>query len=565
MVPVDYPAQERNRNTISSTPATTYSWLPACINRKLLPFKLHYFLFIAGEAGVGPYIAVVGRRNGIGPATMAVIFAIMPLTAVVFKPVCGFIIDRTRNVTAVILVLQVLCTIFYGIAFFCPSAISDGATYHGHLSCPPGAFDVTGTSGSERCHSSGSGSLFCVLSTEKRLWEGVSVSITMDGNIVLANGSEPCKDLRNNESLANDFLVVPGDMKCSCDAALYHNPNFWIYAVSAILGFALAAALNNVGDAAVSNALGSDIEVFGRQRLFGTLSYGMTSPLIGYLVDVASSENFTDYRPCFYVFASAMLLDMILILSVPRMRVAEVSVNFFKDIAQLLSSPEILLFTFFTFLAGSLMGFLNAFETWFLEDLGTPTYLIGLTKTIQCFGAEPVLFFLSTYILRKIGYFYSYSVAFVLFACKAIGYSFLQDVWGSLAVNIVGGAIFPMVYATMAVFAKKKARPGTAASMVCILGANYDGVGSAAGSLVGGLSVDKIGASLTFRYIGFSSVAAALLSALCYLLLRCTADHEYDITPEKPEPSTISGSTCGPPRYSPKLEHETLVESSSKL
>ncbi|KAL1414706.1 hypothetical protein MTO96_000825 [Rhipicephalus appendiculatus] len=432
-----------NRNTIPTQSKTTCSWLPACVNRKLLPFKLHYFLFIAGEAGVGPYIAVVGRRNGIGPATMAVIFAIMPLTAVVFKPVCGFIIDRTRNVTAVILVLQVLCTIFYGIAFFCPSAISDGATYQGHLSCPLGEFDVTGTSGSERCPSSESGSLFCVLSTEKRVWEGVSASLTLDGKIVLANESAPCTDLRKNESLANDSLVVPGDMKCSCDAALYHNPNFWIYAVSAILGFALAAALNNVGDAAVSNALGSDIEVFGRQRLFGTLSYGMTSPLIGYLVDVASSETFTDYRPCFYVFASAMLLDMILILSVARMRVAEVSVDFFKDIAQLLSSPEILLFTFFTFLVGAMMGFLGAFETWFLEDLGTPTYLIGLTKTIQCFGAEPVLFFLSTYILRRIGYFYSYSVAFLLFACKAIGYSFLRDVWGSLAVNIVGGCHFP--------------------------------------------------------------------------------------------------------------------------
>ncbi|XP_075750428.1 major facilitator superfamily domain-containing protein 6-like [Rhipicephalus microplus] len=494
---------------------------------------------------------------------MAVIFAIMPLTAVVFKPVCGFIIDRTRNVTAVIIVLQVLCTVFYGIAFFCPSAISDGATYQGHLSCPLGEFDITGTSRSERCPHSGSGSLVCVLSTEKRVWEGVSASLTLDDKIVLANGSEPCKNLRNSEWNTNDFPFIPSDMKCSCDAALYHNRNFWIYAVSAILGFALAAALNSVGDAAVSNALGSDIEIFGRQRLFGTLSYGMTSPLIGYLVDVASSETFTDYRPCFYVFASAMLLDMILILAVPRMRVAEVSVNFFKGIGQLLSSPEILLFTFFTFLVGSMMGFLNAFETWFLEDLGTPTYLIGLTKTIQCFGAEPVLFFLSAYILRRIGYFYSYSLAFVLFACKVIGYSFLRDVWGSLAVNIVGGAIFPMVYAAMAVFAKKKARPGTAASMVCILGANYDGLGSAVGSLVGGLSVDKIGASLTFRYIGFSSVAAALLSALCYFLLRCTTDHEYDITPEKPKPSTLSG-TCDS-RSSPKLEHGTHVENSQSV
>ncbi|XP_075552683.1 major facilitator superfamily domain-containing protein 6-A-like isoform X1 [Dermacentor variabilis] len=531
--------EDWKQNTTPLQAAASLSWLPACVNRKLLPFKLHYFLFIAGEAGVAPYIAVVGRRNGIGPATMAVIFTVMPLTAVVFKPVCGFIIDRTRNVTAVILVLQVLCTLFYGVAFFCPSAISDGSTYKGNLSCSLEVFDITGASGSQQCSSSGSDSIYCVLSSNKHVWEGVSARLTTDNKIVLANASEPCRDLLKYNLLPNDSLAVPGEMKCSCDAALYNNPNFWIYTVSAILGFALAAALNNVGDAAVSNALGSDIEVFGRQRLFGTLSYGMTSPLIGYLVDVASSESsVTDYRPCFYVFAGAMLLDMILILAVPRMRVAEVSVNFFNDIGVLLSSPEILLFTLFTFLAGSMMGFLNAFETWFLEDLGTPTYLIGLTKTVQCFGAEPVLFFLSTYILKKIGYFYSYSVAFLLFACKALGYSFLRNVWGSLAVNIVGGAIFPMVYAAMAVFAKKKARPGTAASMVCILGANYDGLGSAAGSLVGGLSIDKIGASQTFRYLGFSSVAAAFLSSACYLLLRCTAAHEYDVTTEKPNSST---------------------------
>ncbi|XP_065296258.1 major facilitator superfamily domain-containing protein 6-like [Dermacentor albipictus] len=527
------------QNKTPLQPAASFSWLPACVNRKLLPFKLHYFLFIAGEAGVSPYIAVVGRRNGIGPATMAVIFTVMPLAAVVFKPVCGFIIDRTRNITAVILVLQVLCTLFYGIAFFCPSAISDGLIYKGNLSCSLEVFNVTGASGSQQCSASGSDSIFCVLSSEKHVWEGVSARLTTDNNIVLANASEPCQTLLKYNLLSNDSLAVPGEMKCSCDAALYNNTNFWVYTVSAILGFALAAALNNVGDAAVSNALGSDIEVFGRQRLFGTLSYGIASPLIGYLVDVASRESsVTDYRPGFYVFAGAMLLDMILILAVPRMRVGEVSVNFFKDIGVLLSSPEILLFTLFTFLAGSMMGLLNAFETWFLEDLGTPTYLIGLTKTVQCFGAEPVLFFLSTYILKKIGYFYSYSIAFLLFACKALGYSFLRNVWGSLAVNIVGGAIFPMVYAAMAVFAKKKARPGTAASMVCILGANYDGLGSAAGSLVGGLSIDKIGAGQTFRYFGFSSVAAAFLSSMCYFLLRCTAAHEYDVTTEKPDAST---------------------------
>ncbi|XP_077541492.1 major facilitator superfamily domain-containing protein 6-like isoform X2 [Haemaphysalis longicornis] len=467
--------------------ATSFSWLPSCINRKLLQFKLHYFFIVAGQGGVLPYLAVVGRQNGIGPATMAVIFAIMPLTSVVFKPICGFIIDRTRNVTAVILILQVVCTLLFGIAFFCPSAKYEEAIFKGQLSCSQREFSVSEGVGVEWCVPRDS--LNCTLEANQYVWGGVGTRFLQDTDkLLLKNPSEVC-DYLNGSSFSETFS---SELKCSCETELFRNLNFWIYSVSAVLAFALAATLN-VGDAAVSDALGSDITAFGRQRLFGTLSYGMTSPLVGYLVDRASDESYVDYRPGFYVFAVAMFLDVILILSVPKMRTAEVSVNFFKDIRSLLSSPEILLFTLFTFLVGSMMGFLNSFETWFLEDLGTPKYIIGLTKTVQCFGAEPVLFFLSTHILKRIGYFYSYSAAFALFACKALGYSFLRDIWGSLAVNIVGGAVFPMAYPAMAVFAKNKARPGTAASMVCILGATYEGLGSAAGSLIGGISVDMVG------------------------------------------------------------------------
>lgn len=509
---------EREEVTTEPQPSSTsWPWIPARVNRKLLPFKLHYFLIVAGEGGVFPYLAVVGRQNGIGPATMAVLFAVMPLAAVVFKPIFGCIIDRTRNVTAVILVLQVVCTFFFGVAFFSPSAKSEGATLRGHLDCLHGQFGVKESAGLDGC--AASDSLSCTLAAKQRVWEGLGVLFMTETNTMLVNNSfEACAHLR----ASNSSETFSGEMKCSCEAEVYRNLNFWIYSVSAVLAFAFATTLTNVGDAAVSNALGSNITAFGRQRLFGTLSYGMTSPLVGYLVDRASDKSYIDYRPGFYVFTVAMFLDVILILSIPKIRTAEVSVNFFKDIKALLSSPEILLFTFFTFLVGSMMGFLNSFETWFLEDLGTPKYLIGLTKTVQCFGAEPILFFLSTHILKQIGYFYSYSAAFILFACKALGYSFLHNIWGSLAVNVVGGAVFPLAYAAMAVFAKNKAKPGTAASMICILGATYDGLGSAAGSLIGGISVDIVGGSQTFRYLGFVAVASAFLCAFSYCALNAT-------------------------------------------
>ncbi|XP_077541493.1 major facilitator superfamily domain-containing protein 6-A-like [Haemaphysalis longicornis] len=518
--------------------ATSCLRLPASVSRKLLPFKLHYFLFVAGEAGVMPYLAVVGRQNGIGPTTVAVIFAVMPLFAVVFKPVGGFIVDRTRNVTAVILALQVICTLLFGIAFLCPSAKSEGAIFKGHLNCSQEEFSVNESEGLEGC--AASDSLSCTVATKQRVWEGVGARFILETKkLLLNNSSEVCDHLSGE----NSSDTSPNEVRCSCKTKLFRNLNFWIYSVSAVLAFAFVTTLTNVGDAAVSNALGSDITAFGRQRLFGSLACGVMSPLVGYLVDRASDEGYADYRQGFYVFAAGMFLDMILILSVPRMRTTEVSANFFKDIAELLSNTEILLFTLFTFVVGSMMGFLNSFETWFLEDLGTPKYLIGLSKTVQCLGAEPMLFFLSTYILKRIGYFYSYSAAFALFACKALGYSFLRNVWGSLIVNIIGGAVFPMTYATMAVFAKKKSRPGTAASMVCVLGATYEGLGSAAGSLLGGIGIDTVGGRQTFRYLGFVAVASSILCALGYCVLNATKSQAPDGTLRVPV-ATVSGDAA---------------------
>uniref|UniRef100_A0A0K8RM97 Putative transporter n=1 Tax=Ixodes ricinus TaxID=34613 RepID=A0A0K8RM97_IXORI len=80
--------------------------LPASVNRSLLPLKLHFFLYLAAQACVYAYLAVIGRQNGISAANIAVIFGFTPLAAVLFKPVCGYIIDRTQNATGVILALQ---------------------------------------------------------------------------------------------------------------------------------------------------------------------------------------------------------------------------------------------------------------------------------------------------------------------------------------------------------------------------------------------------------------------------------------------------------------------------
>nr|XP_037281532.1 major facilitator superfamily domain-containing protein 6-like isoform X1 [Rhipicephalus microplus] len=493
--------------------------LPASVNRQLLPLKAHFFLYLAGQACVFPYLAVIGRQNGINAATIAIIFSLTPLTAVIIKPVCGFVIDRTQNATAVIVFLQVVLVIFHGIVFCSPSikAHSD-SSFTGYLNCNSSQLVISNSS-SASCVVSGAreGSPFSCNLTVFDDARSVDVTATgaSDTVVNLKGVSSICGNVSASGRVANETYAV---LRCPCDTSVYSG-NFWIYTVSVVVSWVCAATLYTVTDAAVCELLGDKVNVFGRQRLWGTISWGIVSPLIGMMIDEASNSTYTDYKPGFYVFVVVMLLDILLLLRMPRLRTADLSLNLFKDVATLFCNAEIVLFTAWTFIVGALIGVLWSFSTWYLEDLHASKLMIGLSNTVMSLCVEVPLFFVSNTILERIGYFFSYSAAFLTFSIKFIGYSYLVNPWYGLIVDIPGGAIFPLAYSAMTVFAKRAATPGTTASMMCILGSTLEGLGVAAGNMLGGMSIDRIGARLTFRYLGYVSSGCAVLCTLSYLCL----------------------------------------------
>lgn len=521
------------------------SLLPASVNRELLPLKTHFFLYLAGQACVYPYLAVIGRQNGISASMIAVIFALTPLAAVIMKPVCGFVIDRTQNATAVIVILQLLLVVSHGVVFFSPSIEThDSSVLDGSLDCNTSHF-VSENASSISCLAnveSDAQPVSCNISVARGPSVNVNVSRASDGVLHLTNVSSLCS--ASTSSIGTTFLKHPIEeqavLSCSCDTTLYQG-NFWIYTVSVVIAWTSSATMYTVTDAAVCEVLGDNVNAFGRQRLWGTISWGIVSPLIGFSIDEASGLAHTDYTPGFYVFVAVMVLDMILICLMPRLRTADLSVSFVKDIATLFCNAEIVLFTLWTFVVGALMGVLWSFSTWFLEDLHAPKLMIGLANTVMSLCVEVPLFFLSKTILERIGYFFSYSAAFLAFSIKFIGYSYLQNPWYGLIVDIAGGAIFPLAYSAMTVFAKRVATPGTAASMMCILGSTFEGLGVAAGNLLGGMSFDKIGARLTFRYLGYASAVGALCCTLSYLLLRLISRNHLVAIPQS-EKLTLTGA-----------------------
>lgn len=520
--------------------------LPASVNRSLLPLKLHFFLYLAAQACVYAYLAVIGRQNGISAANIAVIFGFTPLAAVLFKPVCGYIIDRTQNATGVILALQFFLIVSHAVVFFSPALVVQMSASRGLLNCPDGTFVLQDRRVLDSCLASfptASAPLQCNLTFPTDHATSVDVNAVSGTSVTFQNATGVCQALDVVSKVAKGDQGYNCTLSCPCDADNAAQGSFWFYTVSVVIAWTLTATLFTVTDAAVCEVLAENVNAFGRQRLWGTISWGVTSPLIGFFIDQASTVGHTDYTPGFYVFAAFILLDMALIAYMPRLRTADLSVNFFRDITKLFCSVEVVTFTFWTFIVGALIGVIWSFGTWFLEDLGASKLLIGLTATVMSLGIELPLFFVSRNILERIGYFFSYSITFVCFAIKFIGYSFVRNAWYVLIIDIAGGAIFPLAYSAMTVFAKSVATPGTSASMLCILGASFEGLGVAAGNLLGGMSFDQIGGRLTFRYLGYASVACSVCCTATYLAIRGrNAGRHGSETPVLKTPAETSGN-----------------------
>ncbi|KAL3180783.1 hypothetical protein MRX96_037209 [Rhipicephalus microplus] len=106
------------------------------IDRSLLPIKAHYFLYVAAQACVLPYLAAVGRSNGIPESNIAYVFTFIPFGAIFVKVVCGYIADKTQNVTAILLVLVLSLFVSDGMVFFSKSVQEPAAPPLVRLSCP---------------------------------------------------------------------------------------------------------------------------------------------------------------------------------------------------------------------------------------------------------------------------------------------------------------------------------------------------------------------------------------------------------------------------------------------
>lgn len=198
------------------------------------------------------------------------------------------------------------------------------------------------------------------------------------------------------------------------------------------------------------------------------------------------------------------------------------------DIGTLLRSPRICVFLIVCVVVGIGTALLWNFLFWHLEELadanvaaghGTATRewmktLQGLTMGVQCFGGELPFFFYSGALLKRIGHAHAMSLVLVTMSVRFLLYSMLVNPWWVLPIELCQGITYGVFYASMASYASEIAPPGAGSTMQGLVGAVYEGIGIAAGSLIGGILMNRLGGSQTFGWFGAIGLALSAVHVL---------------------------------------------------
>jgi PPP family 3-phenylpropionic acid transporter len=276
----------------------------------------------------------------------------------------------------------------------------------------------------------------------------------------------------------------------------------------ALLQAAMFAPVNSLLDNGALTLLGSRAERYGRFRLWGTIGWGASAPLVGWLA--------ADRGPR-WIFAVYVALMAALLVVALRLPVADrpPSERFGTRIAALTRSRSLWMFLAVAFIGGVGMSMVNAYLPLYLNGMHA-TGLVGVALLIATISEVPVMM-LGPVILGRLGLARSFILALVLYGLRGLALSFAGSAWAVLALQVLHGPTFALMWVAGVALARSLAPAGVGAVAQGLFTSTSNGLGGALGAVLGGRLYAQGGAVATFRG------AAVVLTILVPAAAACAA------------------------------------------
>jgi PPP family 3-phenylpropionic acid transporter len=258
-------------------------------------------------------------------------------------------------------------------------------------------------------------------------------------------------------------------------------------------------------DSATLSLLGDRRDLYGRIRLWGTIGWGLSAPLVGELL-----QRF-GIRWMFWIYPLLMGVNLI---TVRRLTfVHRVSPTpYWRGMRDLLANRRWVFFLVVAFVAGIGFALHNNYLVVLLESMGASKSIMGFAITVSIISELPVMFF-SNFLLRRFKAQGLLFVALAVAGVRCLLYFLAGNPLTVVAIQLLHGLTFPLMWIAGVTYASENAPPGFGATAQGLFGAMMMGFGVASGGLLGGLLLDRLGVAEMYA-VG----SAILLTSLLILL-----------------------------------------------
>ncbi|KAK8406872.1 hypothetical protein O3P69_007433 [Scylla paramamosain] len=577
------------------------------VNKDLLPLKIHYF-FKYGGIAFFTFLPVVARQKGIPAVAVGLIWMVTPMSSCAINLFTSAMADKFKVYRTMFLSGMVTLTISFISFFLLPNVVIQTPMPHYSTSPPLHCTDLN-VSTLALCSTAVPDHLSSWKCSEK------ADSEKDDRHCVLKcydqqnvfNRTFMFKDLNLNfNSVAIDQYHVCEEEFCTfissspsscgaqhifancsyyCEAEpltllqLTQKGEFWLIFVMLIIIYGGNSTTTTMADTICFQLLGKERRhLYGRQRLFGSIGWGIVGLSGGALVDYFSHGNNkqANYIPVVVLASIFLGCNLVASFRIP-FKVHDREKLKASHVGRALCNFPFLLYILTVVVCGLNMGIVWTFIFIVVEDVAGPAFahlklLQGIFMGVGCFLGEVPSLFLSALVIKKLGSEITFGISLTAMAVRVFLYSTVSNPWFFPPIELLHGTSFGLFYPNMIATASQMSPPGAMATVQGIVKTTFI-TGVSLGSLVGGLMVSAVGGSNAFFYLGvFDTTYVVLFSIAQYLLhTHCapgapvdyhapgTVETDLNMIPEE-QRSVCDLQVCTPCPVLPEIEHSEHSE-----
>ncbi|XP_035219879.1 major facilitator superfamily domain-containing protein 6-like [Stegodyphus dumicola] len=518
-----------------------YKDFKICIYKPLIPLKLALFFWYGDGAVITPFLTVYFKQRGLALSELSIIYMIAPVVQFIGTTLSGVIADKIGRSKPVLIGNLILTMVFVAGMLIVPRMSTESCeSYSFNFECDQQTLgrlnvktrsEVTEyTMEANFCkiscpenvtQSCPADNIMCIELAEKQNFVNLSMSVPINGTYRKNNETFDhllsqmhknatfswCNESqKRNCTISCTFL---SDEKCAWEAGYR-----WKVLVANIMLFVLyLTAYSNcyrILDVTSMSLVKEHNSDFGRERFFSILGILVFSPIAGYVVDASTtSGNEKNYASALYFFIGVLLVTLAVICKL-KVKTEPPGKNMRRKTVYLIQNVDVISFILVIFVLGTSWNFTKNFTNWFLVELDTPGFLLGLIPAASSLYGLPFLLTTNWWV-KKLGSSNLFILALLAYVVSALGYSFLYDPWFALLLEFTSVFTYHMLWVAVVIHSHDIAPEGLTATVISTAGAIHYSIGKGIGSLIGGLIMDAYGGRTAFRVIAIICLVAAVL------------------------------------------------------